>query len=272
MLNFLYKTVLGRCILRMLVNPKVSKVVGSFLDSKASIMLIRPFISKNRIDLKEYEADDFRCFNDCFTRKIKPECRVIDEDINSLISPCDGLLSVHEITDSGNVIPIKQSLYSISQLLGNETLAKEFEGGKCLVFRLCVDNYHRYCYFDSGIKGKNCHINGELHTVRPIALAKYPVFVRNSREYTVMHTDHFGAAIQVEVGALLVGKIVNLHEEYSYLRGEEKGYFMYGGSTIVLLLAKDSVEINDEIVKECSMGHEYVVKMGQRIGLAVNKE
>lgn len=266
MLKFLYKTVIGRMILKLLINPKVSAVAGSFLDSKASAVLIKPFINKNNIDITEYEADDFRCFNDCFTRKIKPGKRTIDENSASLISPCDGLLSVYDITDSGAVIPIKQSRYTIGELLGDEALAAGFAGGKCLVFRLCVNNYHRYCYFDSGIKGKNCHIDGELHTVRPIALSQYPVFVRNSREYTLMHTDHFGAAIQVEVGAMLVGRIVNLHEDYSFSRGEEKGYFMYGGSTIVLLLTKDSAIIDENIVNGTCMQREYGVKMGQRIG------
>ena len=102
--------------------------------------------------------------------------------------------------------------------------------------------------------------------MRPIALRQFPVFVRNSREYTVLDTDHFGRAVQVEVGALLVGKIVNEHGVYNYKRGEEKGHFEYGGSTIIILLKNGSISFSDEFEKIIDTGVEKSVSMGEVIG------
>lgn len=242
----------------------MSKVCGCFLDSHFSKPLIKSFIRKNHIQIEDYYHDNFHSFNDCFSRKIKEELRPIDMDCDHFISPCDGLLSAYCITD-GLVIPVKQSEYSIASLLQNEELAERYKDGICLVFRLCVNHYHRYCYIDSGKKGKNVFIPGKLHTVRPIALDSRPVFVENCREYTVMETDHFGVVTQIEVGALLVGKIKNYHGEYSFSKGEEKGMFLYGGSTVILLIEKGKLEIDQKYFDETKKNNEIEVKMGMQI-------
>ncbi len=267
MLEFLYGTPAGRLILKLLTNPKLSVLCGKFLDSKYSRFLIKGFIKKNNIDMSEYETRDFGCFNDCFYRQIKEECRPVNMDADALIAPCDGLLSAYRIKQD-TVFPVKQSHYTVESLLRDTALAREFEDGICLVYRLCVDNYHRYSYFDSGSKGENIHIDGILHTVRPVALRKVPVFIENSREYTIMNTDNFGKAIQMEVGAMMVGKIVNLHEECEFERGEEKGHFEYGGSTIIVLLKKNAATINPKIFRATKNGKEVRIKLGQKIGIA----
>ena len=264
-LKFLYGTALGRALLRPLTSRGLSRFAGCFMDSRLSKPLIRPFLKKNHIDLGEYLPEDYGCFNDCFTRRIRPELRPVDRDPDALIAPCDGLLSVWSIGED-TVLPIKQSRYTVSGLLQNKELAGRFFGGQCLVFRLCVENYHRYCYFDSGTKGENIFIPGRLHTVRPVALAQVPVFTENCREYTVLQTAHFGTAVQVEVGAMLVGKIENRDGAGPFTRGGEKGRFLYGGSTVVLLLQKDAAHLDDRFLR--ARGKELPVKMGERIGTA----
>lgn len=184
---------------------------------------------------------------------------------SKLCCPCDGLLSVWNISED-TVIPVKQSHYTITSLLKDKELAAEYNGGLCLVFRLCVDNYHRYAYADSGKKGPNIFIPGVLHTVRPIALESRPVFVENCREYTLIESPVFGKLVQMEVGAMLVGRIVNLEGQGMAERGKEKGFFEYGGSTIILLVKKDMVKLNQEIINNSQAGIESPVKMGQVIG------
>lgn len=266
--EFLYKTIPGRILLKILTAPVISKICGTFLDSPLSKILIKPFVRTNAIDLSEFYSDDFHCFNDCFARRIRPGRRVFDLMPSSLISPCDSFLSVYEI-GKDTVIPVKQSAYSLTRLLHSRKLAEKFYGGYCLVFRLCVDHYHRYAYFDSGTKGVNHFIAGKLHTVQPVALEKIPVFTENCREYTVMNTQNFGKAVQMEVGAMLVGKIKNHHGRHAFVRGEEKGCFLYGGSTIILLLQKNRAVIDDKILAASAKGIETPVKMGERIGKRV---
>ena len=264
-LRFLYGTALGRILLKLLSAPVLSRLAGAFLDSRISKPLIQPFVKKNNIDLNDFYSDDFRCFNDCFSRKIKDGLRTVDFSPSALVSPCDALLSAYNInTDS--TLNIKGSEYTVEDLLADKALAERYDGGVCLVFRLCVHHYHRYIYVDNAVKSKNTFIGGRLHTVRPIALRTYPVFKQNSREYTVMQTENFGAVTQIEVGALLVGKIENYHSEQRVQKGEEKGRFLYGGSTIILLIENDKVDIPEELFLETQNDREVPVLLGERIG------
>lgn len=266
-MRFLYRTPAGRMLLRPLCSRAVSKAVGAFLSSPLSRPLIGPFVRKCGIELRDYYSDHFRSFNDCFSRRVREDVRPIEADPQALIAPCDGRLSAYRIKD-GMVIGVKQSRYTIVSLLRDEALAREFDGGLCLVFRLCVDNYHRYCYVDSGSKGENIFISGKLHTVRPIALYTTPVFCENCREYTVIESDHFGRLVQMEVGAMLVGRIRNYHGACRVARGQEKGMFLYGGSTVILLLRPGAVRLRKEgqLLQNTAWGREVPVKMGQRLG------
>ena len=268
LLKKLYNTSDGRRLLKLLTRPFVSKIAGDFMDSVFSKPLIKRFIRSNNIDTSQYIMKNFRSYNDFFTRKIKPEKRPVDQSADHLISPCDSKLSIYDI-DEKSVFRIKGSRYSLSDLLRNNFLARRYLGGFCMIFRLEVDDYHRYCYIDNGIKTGNTFIKGELHTVNPIALRRYNIYKRNSREYTVLHTENFGDVVQVEIGAMMVGRITNHHGEHSFRRGEEKGYFEFGGSTIVLLFERDAVLPDHDILKNSAEGFETVVKFGEKIGVSV---
>ena len=240
-LEFLYNTVPGRFLLKPLTGPRLSRICGHFLDSELSSFLIQPFVKQNAIQLSDYETTDIKSFNDFFSRKIKQGKRPIDMEENHLIAPCDGLLSVWKIKEN-TVFPVKQSHYTISSLLHSKKLAQRYHGGYCLVYRLCVNHYHRYCYVDSGQKSRNFFIPGRLHTVRPV---------------------------QMEVGAMLVGRIVNHEEKGSTIRGKEKGYFQYGGSTIIVLIEPEQVQIREDILQSSALTKEVPVKMGEVIGHAL---
>jgi phosphatidylserine decarboxylase len=269
-LRFLYHTVIGRLFLKALTARWVSKAAGAFMDSPLSKPLIKSFVNKNGINLDDFYSDDFKCFNDCFTRKIKEGKRTLDMDKNAFIAPCDALLSAYKIDESTR-LDIKGCVYTVDELLENKELGAKYKGGIALVFRLCVNHYHRYIYLDKCTKGENVFIKGKLHTVRPIALESAPVFKQNCREYTVMHTENFGDVVQLEVGALLVGKIANHHGAGTFERGQEKGTFLYGGSTIVVLLEKDAADIDESYFVATENGEETDVVMGQRLGTKRNK-
>lgn len=265
LLPFLYETVPGRFLLRGLTHPAISKVAGAFLDTRASTVLIKSYAKKYHIDLSLYEPVQYRSFNQFFTRKIKPEYRPFAMGETELASPCDGKLTVFPITQDAQ-FTVKGQTYTLNTLLRNEGLAEEFEGGYCFIFRLTVDDYHRYHYLDSGTKGENIFLPGKLHTVRPIALLNRPVFCENSREYTLLQTDHFGTVLQMEVGALMVGRICNLHGSGPIQRGAEKGRFEFGGSTVIVLFRKDTVQPNSSLLERTATDQETPVQCGAVIG------
>ena len=251
-------------VLKLLTAPLLSKIAGAYMDCGISKIHIKGFIQKAGIDMSEYEKQEYKNFNECFTRKILKEKRPVCQEADKLTAPCDGRLSAYHIGED-STFEIKRSRYRVSDLIEGSETAPDYCGGVCLVFRLCVDNYHRYGYIDDGVILENRALKGRLHTVRPIAMERYPVFVQNSREYTVMETEHFGRIAQIEVGAMMIGKIVNHKHSGAVKRGEEKGMFLYGGSTIVVLLEKDRAVLPRQLFETTQKGMETPVKYGQAL-------
>ena len=264
-LNFLYNSLLGRVLLHLLVKPTVSKVFGFLMDRPISRFLIPSFVKRYNINMKEYKDVKYISFNDFFTREIKKELRPFPDNPYDLAAPCDGKLMAYPIT-ADSVFYIKNSMYDVDELLQDKILADEFKNGVCLIFRLTPDNYHRYSYIDDGEITCQKKIKGVLHTVQPISQQRFDIYVQNSREYAVMQTMSFGKVIQVEVGALFVGRITNHLTGGAFKRGDEKGMFEFGGSSIVMLFQKNSITIDYAISKNSQQNKETRVQMGYKIG------
>ena len=260
----LYTTFFGRVILKVLIRPWISKLVGSFYNTRFSAKNISKFIIKNEIDMTEYPSKKYKSFNDFFTRKIIEEKRPISIKPKDLIAPADSLLTIYKVSDD-LTFKLKNSIYTVGEILKNEELAKKYNGGYLMIFRLTVRDYHHYCYIDSGTRDEYIKIKGVLHTVNPIAHKRYKVYAENSREYTTLHSDNFGDVIQIEVGALMVGKIKN-NSLTSFKRGDEKGYFEFGASTVILLFEKDKVIPDEDILIKSKEEIETRVKYGETIG------
>lgn len=266
-IRFLYKTIPGRLILKILTRPFLSKGVGRFLNSRLSRWLVPLFIKKHGIDMEGYEKK-YRSFNAFFTRK---RCMgEIDITPEHLISPCDGYLSVYPVS-AEQTYQIKHVEYRLEELLKSRKLAKKFSGGTCLIFRLTPQNYHRYCYVSDGIVKRTRVIPGKLHCVRPTACERFPVFAENSREYAEIYTPKFGTIVQMEIGAMMVGKIHNYPRDGRVFQGEEKGYFEFGGSTILLLLEKDRLEVESRILQNSKEGMETEIHLGELAGVCPGK-
>lgn len=268
LLAFLYTHKMGRIFLKPLVQPIISKAGGWLLNQKCSAVGIPFIVKKQKIELSQYEKQKFCSYNDFFTRKIKTKYRPIQGNENILISPCDGKLSVYPINETQQ-FSIKHTTYTIESLLRSRQLAKHYKGGYACMFRLTVSDYHRFCYIDNGKKSKNRCISGVFHTVNPIANDVYPIYKENTREYSLLKSEHFKTVLMMEVGALLVGKIVNYHEDCQVKKGQEKGRFEFGGSTIILLFQKDAIQFEERLLKNTENGYETIVTMGECIGSAV---
>lgn len=265
LLKLLYTTAVGRKIIKILIAPRVSEFGGKFLNTRISKVLIKPFVEKNHIDLNQYTKQQFSSYNDFFMRQINSSQRPVDKRENVLVSPCDAKLSVYKISKNKDFL-IKNTYYTVSSLLRDNKLADKYEDGYICIFRLTVDDYHRYCYVDDGKKTSNRRIKGVFHTVNPIANDKRPIYKENTREYSVLKSRHFGDVLMMEVGALMVGKIVNYHQKASVTKGQEKGRFEFGGSTVILMLEKDKVFFDQDIMKNTERKFETIVRQGERIG------
>lgn len=271
-LKWLYGTNTGKSMVHMLVKRKLtSNVVGSFCDSKASKKRINKFIKNFNIDMSESlkNHNEFNNFNDFFTRELKIGARNINKNPNTLITPGDGRLLAYENICLDNIIQVKGLTYSLKELIGNDTISKEFDRGTCLVLRLCPTDYHRFHFVDSGTPTQSHLIKGHYYSVSPYALNKIPkLYCENKREWSILKSDNFNDILCIEVGATCVGSIVQTYTPSRKVnKGEEKGYFKFGGSTTILFFKKNVVKIDDDIIKQSELGYETLVYMGEKIGI-----
>ena len=265
-LKLLYGNIVGRAFLNVITKPFLSKVVGNALSTKLSSKLVNSFIKTNNINMYECEERSYKSYNDFFTRTVKDGYRPINMDENVLISPADGRVSAYKINEN-SIFQIKNTYYTIESITRSKTVAEKYKNGYCVIVRLCVDNIHRYYYPDNGVVGKSKFIKGVLHTVNPEALNYYDIYKENSRECTLLHTDNFGTIMQIEVGALMVGKILNNHKRGTHFnKGQEKGMFEFGGSTVVLLIENNKVLLDNDLLVNTKEGYETEVKIGEKIG------
>lgn len=263
--TFLYGTRFGRLLLKAIMKFHLDRIIIRFLWSPCSKVLINWYTRRNNIRVTEQEKASFKSFRDLFARV--REYIEIDITPEHLISPCDGWLSVYPI-DGKSCFSIKNSHYKIRDFLQDEALAKNYMGGTCLIFRLCVSDYHHYCYIDNGYQGNNHFIPGVLHSVQPIACETFPVYVLNKRNWCLLTTENFGPVVQCEIGALVVGGIFNEKENTRFFKGEEKGHFELAGSTIVLLFERGQMQLRIKIMEKLLQAEEVKVKQGEWIGTA----
>ena len=265
LLEWMYAHKSGRALLRLLIRPSVSKAGGRLLETKVSRWMIRPFVKRHSIDMSEYEAETFRSYNDFFKRRLKPKARRIEKAPDAFVSPCDSRLSVYQI-NGREEFQVKHVGYTLESLLRDKRLASKYAGGYVWMFRLCVEDYHHYIYVDHGRELVRRGIPGVFHTVNPAAGDRVPIYRENTREYSVIKTENFGAVIQMEVGALLVGRIENRETTDSVKRGQERGNFAFGGSTVILVTREGRAEPDQDILEYSMRGIETKVKLGEKIG------
>ena len=256
-LHILYHTVPGRVILKIMYSKIIANIYAKVMNSRLSKLKIKKFIKNNNINMTEYKEKKYNSFNDFFTRELKPNKRVIDDGI---IAVCDSKVSAYKINKNSK-FKIKNSIYTVEELIQEKT---KIDYKYAIIFRLDVDDYHHYIFPDDGNIINTKHIKGILHTVQPISQKKYKVFCENSRCVTYLDCKNLGNVCYIEVGAMLIGKISN-HKIKNFKKGDEKGFFEFGGSTIILLIEKD-IRINDIIINNTKKDIETIVKLGNCIG------
>jgi phosphatidylserine decarboxylase len=238
-------------------------------QSRFSKPQIKTFIEQYHINTQELERPlaSFTSFNDFFIRKLKPAARPIDRDPSHLIAPADSRLLAYQIQHD-TILPVKGKGFTVRELL-RDASASEYFNGFCLIFRLAPVDYHRFCYIDDGAQNPVRVINGFYRSVNPLAIWKQlPVFSENQREACVLHTRNFGQVTHVDVGATGVGRIIQHQRQGGPCqRGQEKGYFEFGGSTTILLFKAGVVHLDEDIAAYSGRGIETLVRYGERIGM-----
>lgn len=253
----------NKLLLQVATSKPISQIYGIYNKTKLSKLKIKKFITKNNIDMNLYEEKNYKTFNEFFIRRLKKI--KIEKEKDTLISPCNSKLSVYKIKEDLKV-NIKNIEYTLDELFDNEDL-EQYKNGYILIFRLAVDDYHRFHYIDDGKTLKNKAIKGKYHTVSDTS-KEHKIYKENHREYSILETKNFGQIIYMEVGAMMIGKIIN-HNKKEFKKGEEKGYFLPGASTVVIVI--NNIELDRDIIKNSKNNIETIVNVGEKIGKCVQK-
>ena len=244
-----------------------SRLLGWYANRSFSKGRIGRTIEELQMDMSDYVVPEggFRCFNEFFARKLKPGARPFAAE--GLCSPADCRLLVYPTLEEGLCIPVKGAQFTVAELLDDEQTAQLFKGGTLCVFRLCPSDYHRYHFPDDGRLLKSWRLPGKYHSVHPIALEqRIKVFTTNVRVVSLLELAHFGRAAFIEVGAFGVGSINQTFTGTAFKRGDEKGYFTFGGSTIIMLFEPGRITLDKDIREHSAKGMECLVKAGEHIG------
>ena len=268
MLRFLYTSFLGSLLRPLLKMRLIVHVYAWYKSSWFSKKLIKKFIAKHEISMDDFIDPDggYGSVNDFFIRSLKPGRREIDSDEKSLVSPADGKVLAINLAKRNSVI-IKGKSFTVAELFNSVASSSDYEGGTLFVSRLAPYDYHRYHFPIAATPDAPRRISGTYESVNPFV---YSVGVQplscNERQLTILRNKRCGPIIMVSVGALFVGAIHHILTPREYHeKGDEMGYFSFGGSTLVLAVPPGRVRVRDDIAKHSQGGYETAVCVGESI-------
>ncbi len=276
-IRWMYGTRIGRLISALVALPPFSRIYGWLQDRPSSVRRIAPFVDQFDIRMADFLPEEearkdapYSSFNAFFTRRVVPDARPFAQG-DAFPAPCDARYFGYAALDDTVRIPVKGTHFKASALLGDGDWTAAFEHGPGFIARLCPVDYHRFHFPDDGEILARWRIPGVLHSVNPWALAeREDIFMVNEREVTILQTAHFGRLAYVEVGATCVGRIVQTHAGSAFRRGDEKGMFLFGGSTVIVLGEAGRWQVDPEIRARTGQGLETYLKLGARLGNGVS--
>ncbi|RKP13363.1 phosphatidylserine decarboxylase-domain-containing protein [Piptocephalis cylindrospora] len=250
---------------------------GELFDSPNSVRHIDSFIRAYNLSLDELKEPDptkYPNFNAFFHRELREGARPVDSIDNSdiIVCPSDSRLVVFKDLESATDLWVKGKHFTLQSLLGSEELATQFHGGSLAIFRLAPQDYHRFhTPVEVASIDAPLHHPGKYYTVNPQAInGPLDILDANARTVSILHSPgrEEGASRKVAyvaVGALLVGSI-QLTATGPTRKGDELGYFAYGGSTVVCVWPKNQMVFDEDLVRNTVSGRETLVRVGEKIG------
>ena len=267
-LRWAYGNPLGKIALHSFVKrPFFSKWYGRRMNQPKTSAKILPFLDTYGLDPDDFEKkpEDFTSFNDFFYRKLSPGARPLATSL--VVFPADGRHLGFEKASEISSVFIKGQKFDVAGLVGCEKLAEKYQDGPLLLSRLCPVDYHRYHFPCTGVPGETRMINGPLFSVSPLALRQRLSYLwQNKRTVTELVTEDLGTVICMEIGATCVGSI---HQTFTpgqaVEKGQEKGYFAFGGSSTLLIFEPGKIQLAEDLLKTSQKRIELYAKVNSAV-------
>lgn len=273
-LRWIYGNPLGKAALHTLVKRRAfSAWYGRRMSTAASAKKIAPFIAQYALDPDEFAdaPDAFSSFNEFFFRRLKPEARPISDDPASVVFPADGRHLGFQSAADIDAVFVKGQRFDLAGLLGNAELAARYARGPLVLSRLCPVDYHRFHFPIAGTPGEPHVVPGPLFSVSPVALrAKLEYLWTNKRAITLLDAGLFGTVAIIEIGATCVGSIRQTYTPAKPVKkGDEKGFFAFGGSSTITLFEPDRVHLAQDLLEHSDRHTELYARVGTLMGRAI---
>lgn len=276
MVKFAYDSILGKGLAKIIASKVLSQSYGFMQDRKKSAGKVSPFIDTYSIQINDYEkgsykdkpiAESYKSFNEFFIRTFKAGLREFTKEKSKMAAFSEARYFGHDAVTDDLKVPVKGSMIKAIDLLGNKEIGEEFMGGPFLIARLCPVDYHRYHYPDAGTTLNSYTVHGDYHSVNPLALKfRQDILIKNERRVSIVETENFGKLAIVEVGATCVGKIIqSFDESKKFTRGDEKGYFLFGGSTVIIYGQAGKWKPSLDILENTKLGLETYIHLGDEV-------
>ena len=280
--QWLYQSPLGRMVAPVVTSHSLSRFYGMIQDSSIlSHYKVAPFIRKFNIPIEEYLPEKglihepkngiygYSSFNSFFTRKFREGIRSFPEEAGRMGAFAEARYFGYENLSDEERVPVKGQFLNAKSVLVRDEYVKLFDDGPMLLARLCPVDYHRFHFPDDGKVIASYRIHGHLESVNPMALKqKDEIFCENERHVTILETKNFGLLAYVEVGATMVGKIIQSYKGKNFKRGQEKGMFLFGASTVMVYGQSGKWRPSQDILEKSSKGQEVLIKLGDTVGEA----
>jgi phosphatidylserine decarboxylase len=272
-MRWTYGNPFGRLALELFIKrPFFSRWYGWRMNRRASARKIFPFIRTYELNVAEF-ADppySFHTFNEFFYRRLQPHARPIDPDPNVVVFPADARhLGFSDASQIDGVF-VKGQKFNLSRLLGDAELANRYARATVVLSRLCPVDYHRFHFPVSGKASETILLNGPLYSVNPIALRRNLGYLwENRRTLTMLTTERFGTVLMLEIGATNVGSIQQTFRPGQIAKGDEKGYFEFGGSSTLLLFEPGRVQLAEDLLERSRHQTELYARVGDRLGIGL---
>lgn len=273
-LRWTYGTTAGKVALHALVKRiAFSKFYGWWMDRPSSRNRIGPFIETYGLDASEFaeNPESFQSFNEFFARKLRKDARPIDPDPARVVFPADGRhLCIPDLADHVGLF-VKGEMFDLAALIGDQELAEPYRNGSLLMSRLCPTDYHRFHFPVAGTPGPSRLLPGPLFSVNPLALRQnIEILATNKRVVTRIDTEDCGTVLMCEIGATCVGGIVQTYRPGERIKkGDEKGYFRFGGSSTILIFEPGRVVFDEDLREQSAMHRELYARMGDSVGRVI---
>lgn len=267
-IKWCYETRAGKFFLDYIFSKKnFNFIYGLYKNSKFSLKQIKVDIEEYSVDMDQFINVPFKKYSDFFLREFKEGQRPFCQDKKSFGAFAEGRVLAFDQIKEDHKYPVKGEFLTPEKLLGDTELSKEFIGGPIIIIRLCPIDYHHFHYPISGTITKRYTLSGNYHSVNVLALKnKGDIFVKNEREITIIENNSFGKMAYIEVGAMCVGKIIQDNPtNTTCTRGELKGHFEFGASTVILLGQKDRWVPSEDILLYSRQNIESYIKLGDEI-------